>query len=152
MFEDILLKARPLFSAYLEKVGFILVDLRFYRNSEGSLILEVLSDRVEGGISLGECARLNVELGDIIEKNAPVPARYSLDVSSPGTDRPLFVSSDFRRVVGRKVRVFLKELYDGKIEHLGSVESVGEDAISLKTETKTIQIPLDKVNRAKQVV
>ncbi len=152
MFEDVLLKLRPFFSAHLEKQGFILVDMRFYRNNEGALILEVLADRSEGGVNLAECARFNIELGDIAEENASVSARYTLEVSSPGIDRPLVILPDFRRVIGRKVRVFLKEPYDGKIEYLGSVESVGADAILIKTENKTINIPLEKVNRAKQVV
>jgi ribosome maturation factor RimP len=152
MFEDVVLKLRPLFSAHLERLGFILVDIRFYRNNEGALILEALADRAEGGITLAECTRFNAELGGIAEENASIPARYTLEVSSPGTDRPLVILSDFRRVIGRKVRVFLKEPYDGKIEHLGSVEAVGAGAISIKTENKTIIIPLEKVNRAKQVV
>lgn len=152
MFEDCLLKLSPLFSAHLERLGFVLVDIRFYRNNEGALILEALADRAEGGITLDECARFNAELGDIAEENASIQAKYILEVSSPGTDRPLVTLPDFRRVIGRKVRIFLKEPYDGKIEHLGSVESAGADAISIKTETKIIKIPLEKVNRAKQVI
>lgn len=152
MFEDCLLKLRPLFSAHLERLGFVLVDIRFYRNNEGALILEALADRAEGGITLDECTRFNVELGDIAEENVSISARYVLEVSSPGIDRPLVTLSDFRRVIGRKVRVFLKEPTDGKIEHLGNVESAGTDAILIKTENKTIVIPLEKVNRAKQVV
>ncbi|MFH0941371.1 MAG: hypothetical protein V1840_05910, partial [Candidatus Omnitrophota bacterium] len=105
-----------------------------------------------GGINLAECARFNAELGAIAEDNASISARYTLEVSSPGTDRPLVTVADFKRVIGRKVRVFLKEPFDSKIEHLGSVESVGADAISIKTENKTIKIPLEKVNRAKQVI
>lgn len=152
MFEDVLLKLRPLFSAHLERGGFVLVDMRFYRNNEGALILEVLADRAQGGINLAECARFNIELGDIAEENSDMSARYTLEVSSPGIDRPLMILSDFRRVIGRKVRVFLREPFDGKIEYLGSVESVGEGVILIKTENKTINIPLEKVNRAKQVV
>ncbi|MFH0940573.1 MAG: hypothetical protein V1840_01810 [Candidatus Omnitrophota bacterium] len=152
MFEDCLLKLRPLFSAHLERLGFVLVDIRFYRNNEGALILEALADRAEGGINLAECARFNAELGAIAEDNASISTRYTLEVSSPGIDRPLVAVADFKRVIGRKVRAFLKEPYDGKIEHLGSVESVGTDTIAIKTEDKTIMIPLEKVNRAKQVI
>ena len=152
MFEDVLLKLRPFFSAHLERSGFVLVDMRFYRNNEGALILEVLADRAQGGINLTECARFNAELGEIAEENASISARYVLEVSSPGIDRPLVTLADFRRVIGREVRVFLKGSFDGKIEYLGSVESVGTDAGSIKTENKIIMIPLEKVNRAKQVI
>lgn len=152
MFEDCLVKMRPFFNAHLERSGFILVDIRFYRNNEGALILEVLADRAEGGITLDECTRFNAELGGIADENVSISARYVLEVSSPGIDRPLVIVSDFRRVIGRKVRVFLKEPIDGKIEYLGNVESVGTGAILIKIENKTIEIPLEKVNRAKQVV
>ncbi len=152
MREDLLLKIKPLFEEHLGRTGYCLVDLRFYKNQLGALILEVLADRTEGGITLDECTVLNRELGGLLEKNGLEETRYTLDVSSPGLDRPLFVRADFRRVIGREIRVFLKEEVEGKIEHAGALVSAGDDGIELETTQKTIVIPYDKVNRAKQVI
>ena len=149
--EEIVLKIKPLFSDYLEKGGFVLVDLRFFK-ARGELIFEVLIDRSEGGITLDECTRLNRELGNVLDASGYIQESYALDVSSPGLDRPLVTLSDFRRVLGKEVRIFLKEPVEEKIEYQGIIESVGEDKMAVKTETKTIEIPCEKVNRAKQVI
>jgi ribosome maturation factor RimP len=153
MREDILLKVKPEFEANLARSGYILVDLRFYKNQIGALILEILVDRAEGGITLDECTALNRELSAILENdNAPLDFRYTMDVSSPGLDRPLKTAADFRRTQGRDMMVFLNVALEGKVELRGILESVTDEEIHIKTNQKSIAIPLDKVNRAKQVI
>jgi len=152
MREDILLNIKPEFEAHLVRGGYVLVDLRFYKNQLGSLILEVLADRAEGGIRLDECTALNRELSAFLDSNNAVDFRYTMDVSSPGLDRPLKTAADFRRTVGRPLRIFLNEPWEGRIEMEGSVESVTDQEIHIKTNQRSIVIPLDKVNRAKQVI
>lgn len=149
--EDIALKLKPLLSSHLEKSGYVLEDLRFYR-ARGELIFEILVDRVEGGISLDECGRFNRELRDMIEQSGILLEPYMLDVSSPGLDRPLVTAHDFKRAMGREVRIFLREAVEDKIEYMGHIESVSENKIVIKTKEKTVEIPLDKVNKAKQVI
>ncbi len=150
--EDTISILKPLMASCLEKGGFVLVDLRLYKDSQRRLILEVLADRTEGGITLDECATLNREMGEIIDKTASLPEDYTLEVSSPGLDRPLVTTGDFRRAIGRDIRVFLKEPLQGRLEHRGVVESVQETDIVIKTETTSVHIPLDKLNKAKQVI
>ena len=87
-----------------------------------------------------------------MERSGYLRQSYTLGVSSPGLDRPLVTFSDFRRVIGRQVRLFLREPVAEKIEHCGTIESVAGEQIILKTDTNTIGIPLDKVNKAKQVI
>ncbi len=152
MREDILLKIKPHLIQHLEKNGFVLVDMRFYKNKEGQVTLEILADRASGGITLDECTRLNRELGDVIEATGYVLWPYLLDISSPGVDRPLVTAADFRRALGKDLRVFLKEMVAGKIEYRGILESCGEESIMVKEGTTTIEIPLNKVNKAKQVI
>ena len=127
------------------------MDIRFYK-AQGELMLEVLADRDEGGITLDECARLNRELGDVLEGAGYIQESYTLDVSSPGLDRPLATMSDFKRVLGKKVRVFLKEPVEEEIERVGSIESAAEDKIVINTGAKTVEIPYEKINKAKQVI
>jgi ribosome maturation factor RimP len=152
MQEEILLKNKPVLEATLEKLGFCLVDMRIYKNHFGQCILEVLADRIEGGITLDECSRLNKELGSMLEQEGGLNERYTLDISSPGMDRPLMTLADFRRVCGRELRLFLKEKYDGKIEIQGTLESVSDNQMIVKTKDTTIQVSLDKINKAKQVI
>lgn len=149
---DIVAGARPFFERHLEKEGFVLVDTRFYRGERGECVFEVLADRAEGGITLDECARLNHELGRILDEKYGVGAPYILEVSSPGADRPLMTASDFRRNVGRVARFFLKDPWEGRSEYCGAIEGVEASAVSINEQGRSIQIPLEKINKAKQVI
>ncbi|MGE5279253.1 MAG: ribosome maturation factor RimP [Deltaproteobacteria bacterium] len=149
---DTLLKIKAAVGPHLEQAGYVLVDLRLYRNQGGEQVLEVLADRPEGGITLGECAALSREIGVILERDGVATGRYLLDVSSPGMDRPLAGQADFRRVRGRRIRVFLSAAVAEKIEHCGVLEEAGPEAIRLALEDRTIDITYDKINKAKQVV
>ena len=150
--QEILLKIKSLLTPPLEREGFVLVDLRFYKRQGGESVLEVLADRAEDGITLDECSRLNRELGTLLDLSGLLAGPYTLEVSSPGLDRPLFTRADFKRSRGRELRLFLKEVVAEKIEHQGICESVGENSFFLKTIDKTIEIPFEKVNKAKRVI
>lgn len=156
MNHGILLRIKPLFEEHLKGAGYALVDMRFYRRQGGEAVLEVLADRDEGGISLDECAGLNRELGDILEKESVFAQPYVLEVSSPGLDRPLATAGDFRRVRGRQARFFLKDLVEGKLEHCGTVEDISDDTVTIRVTDKTgdraITISLANINKAKQAV
>jgi len=150
---ELILRIKPLFEAHLEKAGYVLVDIRFYRAQGGALILEVLTDRREGGITLDECAALSRELSGILEEHGLLAERFTLDVSSPGLDRPLVVAGDFLRAKGRKVRVFLREPVEGRTEYEGVVADVTEGEVVLATSLQTtMTLPYMKVHKAKQVI
>lgn len=150
--QNILLEIGPLLEGHLEKSGYVLVDMRLFRDSQHQWVLEVLADRAEGGITLDECVRLNRELGDVVEASGLLQHSFVLDISSPGMDRPLVTKADFKRNIGRAVRVFLREPVEEKIEYCGEIEAVKDEGIILNTGKKTVQVPLDKINKAKQVI
>lgn len=152
MRDELLAKIRPLCVTYLERGGYVLVDMRFYRAQGGALILEILADRARGGIRLDECVVLNRELGDLLEENNLVADHYTLEVSSPGLDRPLASLQDFIRNQGKEIRVFLKQPVEDKVEYQGVIAAVTAEGLTLTTKTRTIVLPFDKVNRAKQVI
>ena len=126
--------------------------MRFYRAEGGALILEILADRAEGGIRLDECAVLNRELGALLEEKDLVADRYTLEVSSPGLDRPLVTPQDFGRKKGKEVRIFLRQPVGDRIEYQGLIAAVAADGLTLITKTGSIYLPFDKVNKAKQVI
>ncbi|HAJ56705.1 MAG TPA: hypothetical protein DCL35_02920 [Candidatus Omnitrophica bacterium] len=150
--QEALLKIKPLLEKHLEMGGFVLVDLRFYKDKQNQIVLEVLVDRAEGGITLDECIRINRELGVMIELSGLAGQNYVFDVSSPGLDRPLSTEADFRRNIGHKVRVFLKEALEGSIEYCGDIAGVQEAGVMLNIGKKTVLVPLGLINKAKQVI
>ena len=136
---------------YLSSRNLILVDL-IYRHEGMDLFLRILTDWPEGGISIDECARINRELSDILDENDALQLRYILEVSSPGLDRPLKQKNDFLRCVNKKVRIFLKESVDGIWELAGIISKVEDEYIYIDIAKETKQIPLNKINRGKQII
>lgn len=136
---------------FLLAQGLDLVDL-ILRYEGGDLVLRILTDKPEGGISLGECANLNIQISQILYEKDILKERYILEVSSPGLDRPLKTKTDFRRCLNRRARFFLKEPINGKLELEGIINRVEEDSVYVDLGGEAVEIPLSKIAKAKQVL
>lgn len=135
---------------YLKIQGLDLIDL-IYRYEGRDLILRILVDKPQSGITLEECAQLNKQISNILDEKDILQTRYVLEVSSSGLDRWLKTKSDFSRCINRKVRFFLNEAISGKMEWEGIINKVENDAVCVDTDDKIIEIPLLKIIKAKQV-
>ena len=136
----------PLFT----QKGYDLVDLVIRRES-GRMILRILTDRPTGGITLDECAELNSKIGEILDEADLIQENFALEVSSPGLDRPLKTEKDFCRKIEKNVRVFLSEPIKEKMEFAGKLIKVTEGAIILLVNSYEVVIPIDKINKAKEI-
>jgi len=129
--------------------GLVLVDI-ILRQNGSELLLGLLADRPQGGISLGECALLNRLVRQALdEKN--IFGEYSLEVSSPGLDRPLKTKEDFTRCLNKQAVFFLNDLINGKCEWKGVINRVNETAVFIEQAGEVLEIPLIKINKAKLV-
>jgi ribosome maturation factor RimP len=144
-------KIREVMDEFLKNSGYELVDF-FYKYETKKLVLRILTDRTQGGITLDECADLNNRIGDLIEKQNLIKESYVLEVSSPGLDRPLKESQDFKRCIDKKIAVFTSQYVDGKMQHSGIIKGVNDNFLNLEVEDKELQIPLDKITKAKQLI
>jgi ribosome maturation factor RimP len=135
-------------NAVLQDSGAQLIELGLVRAS-GQTIVRLLVDKLEGGINLDECAMINRRLGDILEAENTIPERFLLEVSSPGLDRPLKTKNDFSRNLNKKVKFFLHEAVNGKIEWDGVIISVSESTVDVDIEGKRVELALSKINKAK---
>ncbi|MFH1269428.1 MAG: hypothetical protein ABIH75_00025 [Candidatus Omnitrophota bacterium] len=142
---------RDIIGDYLKIQGIDLIDL-ILRHQGSDLILSILADRPEGGITLDECARLNHIINSLLDERGILQTRYILEVASPGLDRPLKERNDFLRCVNRRARFFLNEPVNGKIELEGLINKAEGDSVYIEHDNGTIEIPLAKINRAKQVI
>ena len=146
--QEISLLVKDLFAAQ----GFVLVDFIFSRVGSG-LLLGLFVDKSEGNISLGECSLLNRSIRQILdEKNLFSGDQYTLEVSSPGLDRPLKTKEDFMRCLNKQAVFFLNDLVDGKCEWNGLIGRVNETAVFIDRAGEALEIPLIKINKAKLIV
>jgi len=139
----------------VEEDGLEIVDIKFFEGGPAS-VLRIYVDKA-GGVTVDQCANLSRRIGDFLEIEDLIPSRYTLEVSSPGLDRPLFSGADFKRKIGERVKVFLQEEVGGKMELVGKIKNLeGENlflliespASGLDEEAEEI-IPLKKVAKAK---
>lgn len=136
----------------LDPLGFELIELKSVNTGNG-LILRLLIDRVEGGITLNDCAQLNRDIGRLIEEKNIISTRYNLEVSSPGLDRFLSAPGDFKRNLEKTIHIFLEEKQYDKLELEGKLVKLDDSGIFIKnSKNDELFIPFKKINRAKQVI
>ena len=130
----------------LRERGLELVDVELAPGGRGQ-VLRVIADR-EGGIDLEELSRLSRELSVLLDVSEPIPGRYTLEVSSPGINRPLTRPEHFVRFVGQKVRVRAGEPIGGQRNFVGRLASVTAGGINLLLEGSEVHIPFAAIERA----
>jgi ribosome maturation factor RimP len=102
---------------------------------------------IAGGISLEDCRRLSLEIGQVFDAEDLLSASYVLEVSSPGLDRPLYTARDFQRQCQRMVTVFLNSSLMGQTQHRGRVAAVTESYLVLHVPPDTpLTIPLRQID------
>ncbi len=130
--------------------GLELVELEF-TGKLPHLVLRVYVDKA-GGVDVEECARLSRRLSDFLDTEDLIERSYTLEVSSPGLDRPLISLGDFRRKTGEKVRLYLKTNSDKFTEVIGEIAGVEEEEIKIKIQDKVETIPLRKIEKGKIII
>ena len=144
--EELVAKIEKGIKPLADEAGLEIVETRLL-GSGGSSILRVFVDRPEG-VSVGECARLSRRISDFLDSEDIFLHRYTLEVSSPGLDRPLTSKADFNRKKGERIRLFLKDGEENQKETTGVIDSVENENLILETEGEKREIPLEKIEKA----
>lgn len=144
-------RIEEIISPFLSEMSLELIDLSTRRQNR-DLVIEVLVDRIGGGITVDECSRLNRKIIDFMEEKELLAEGFNLEVSSPGLDRPLLTIKDFMRVVSRPVRFFLSEPVGDRIEYAGTIERTEGENIIVKAESGEVVIPVVKVRKGLQII
>lgn len=131
------------------------VDEVIVRGARGSRVVRVVVDRPEGGIDIDTCALLSRTLGASLDERDLIGGKYTLEVTSPGADRPLRQPRDFRRNLGRTVRI--AHAADGPErpptgEITGVVRSVDDTVVTLEVDGQDMAVPLREVAHGKVVL
>jgi ribosome maturation factor RimP len=93
------------------------------------------------GVDLALCERVTNQLRDLLQD-------YALEVSSPGTDRPLAKPEHFRRYIGRRVRVRTRDPIDGAKSFSGELVEAADDAVSVAAEAGIVRIPFADIHKS----
>jgi ribosome maturation factor RimP len=139
--EQIKLLLQPIF----EQRRILLVDIEL-RGHSNNQVLSIFAD-TEEGITMQQITDITREIEDTLEMEDPIKGKYRLDVSSPGIDRPLREIWQYRKNLGRKLKVNFKQMEKIK-DVTGILHEVGEDNIILKINNEELNIPISHINKA----
>ena len=103
----------------------------------------------EGGIGFDELSSAQVWINELMDRLDPFPGAYTLEVSSPGIDRPLRTLEHFQRFAGEQVRITLAAPYEGRSKWTGTLQGVEGEAVVVTTEDGiTATIPHANIKKA----
>jgi ribosome maturation factor RimP len=134
----------------VQTAGMELVDVTFRREGGGK-ILRVTIDR-EGGVDLAAISEVSHKVSRRLDAEGFDPGGpYSLEVSSPGLERPLRRPEDFTKRIGQKVKVKTTEPVDGAFVHVGTLVAAGDDGVTVATEAGERQVAHGNIAAARTV-
>jgi ribosome maturation factor RimP len=151
---DVVERVRAIAAGVATANGLEIWDVQYRREAPG-MVLRVQIDRpgpaitAEECVSVDDCARVSRDLSAILDVEDVIPAAYTLEVSSPGLDRPLRNADDYRRFAGRYAKLVVKPAVDGQGFFRGRLGGVdGADVIVNGDDGKPHRVPLDFITRA----
>ena len=131
----------------LQEMDLELVDVLYRRESSG-WVLRLVIDKEEG-VTLENCTAVSREVSHLLDIEDIIEQAYSLEVSSPGLDRPLKSISDFQRFAGRKAKVTTKELIEGNQVFIGRINKVEDELIIMEVGQQELRIPFSEIAKAR---
>ena len=134
----------------IEDLGFELVRLRLQGGT--TPILQIMADKPEGGIEVDNCAEISTAVSATLDVEDPIEDNYTLEVSSPGIDRPLTRLKDFDAWQGYVAKVETHELIDGRRRFKGALAGTDQDEVLIEIEEGTIGLKFEWLSDAKLVL
>lgn len=133
----------------VEGLGYELVDVELSGGGHGALLRVYIDSR--GGINLADCERVSRQLSAVLDVEDPISGHYTLEVSSPGLDRPLVKRVDFERYAGSLVKVRLAQPLSGRRNFVGRLTGIEGDRVIVHVDGESYDLPYDEIEKARLV-
>ena len=137
---------RPL----IEGLGFELVRIRLMAGKKATL--QIMADRPDGGIEVDDCAEISSAVSAVLDVEDPIEGEYTLEVSSPGIDRPLTRLKDFDAWEGYDAKLETSELIDGRKRFRGILRGTEGDEVLIEIPEGVIGLKFDWLVEAKLIL
>jgi ribosome maturation factor RimP len=151
---DLLERVRAIADRVAGSYELEIFDVQFRRESSG-MVLRVRLDRPgpsavpEDSVSVDDCARVSRDLSAMLDVEDIVPTAYTLEVSSPGLDRPLRHLKDYRRFEGRRAKLVMREAVDGQTFFKGVLGGVEDTDVLIEGDDgRRHRVPYGIITRA----
>jgi ribosome maturation factor RimP len=142
-------KLTELLRPAVDETGKTLLGIEYISAGNNS-ILRLFIDH-DNGIDVDDCAEVSRQVGAILDVEDPISSEYSLEVSSPGVDRPLFEIKHFETVIGETVNVKLSIPLNGRRKFKGQLVAINNNNIIIEVDSIDYELPLGNVDKANLV-
>lgn len=140
-------KLEALLAPLVEDLGYEFVGIEYQSNPKNRLI-RLYIDRPEVGIGVDDCERVSHEVSALLDVEDPVSGQYTLEVSSPGIERPLFTGAHFARFVGEVARVMMAVPVEGRRKFKGPIVSADDEQVVLEVDGERHTLTVADIQRA----
>ncbi|MEA1649683.1 ribosome maturation factor RimP [Nitrospirillum sp. BR 11164] len=135
----------------VEAMGYDLVRVSLTGNARPTL--QIMAERVDGAaMTVDDCAEISRAVSALLDVEDPIDVAYTLEVSSPGIDRPLTRPKDFERFAGFEVRVETSQPVDDRRRFIGMLKGIEDGKVLVEMPTGPAAVPFDLILRAKLVM
>jgi ribosome maturation factor RimP len=140
---------RDRLAAVAVAMGYEFVGFEWHKQS-GSSVLRIYIDK-ETGVTMDDCAKMSRQASAMLDVEDPIQGRYTLEVSSPGLNRPLFELAHYQKFIGSNVRVRVHAPLGDRRNFVGVLLRVEEENICLLVDTQEIVLPFSNIDKAKVI-
>jgi ribosome maturation factor RimP len=137
-------------------LGYSLVRVKV--TQENGCTLQIMAEDAQGRFTIADCERLSKDVSPVLDVEDPIDREYSLEVSSPGIDRPLVRARDFARHLGDEVKIELSDMLEGRRRFRGHIVAADADSVTIRLpdaprgEEPDHRLPLEMLADAKLVM
>jgi ribosome maturation factor RimP len=137
---------QALLAPVVEALGYECWGLEFLSQGRHSL-LRVYIDKADG-ILIEDCETVSRQVSGVLDVEDPISGEYTLEVSSPGMDRPLFTLEQFARYVGEQVKIKLRVPFERRRNFQGVLRGVEEQDVVVLVDDHEYLLPIDSIDKA----
>nr|WP_218572773.1 ribosome maturation factor RimP [Pseudomonas sp. R-28-1W-6] len=137
---------QALLAPVVESLGYECWGVEFLSQGRHSL-LRVYIDQPDG-VLVEDCEKVSRQISGVLDVEDPIASEYTLEVSSPGMDRPLFTLEQFAKHVGEQVKIKLRSPFDGRRNFQGLLRGVEEQDVVVLVDDHEYLLPIDLIDKA----
>jgi len=143
---SIIQRVTSLAKPVIDGAGIELVEIEL-TGRYGNYILRILIEK-PGGVTIDDCVAVNRELSCLLDVDDPIPSRYTLEVSSPGLDRPFKTERDYERALGKWIKVSYANGHGKPVTCLGRLSGIEDGLVEIDRGEECQRIPISTILKA----
>ena len=141
---------KDILTQQIEGMGYEFVGCELQKQSSHGSLLRIFIDK-EKGVTIDDCSKVSRQVSAVLDVEDPIQGPYTLEVSSPGLDRPLFEIAHYQKFIGSKVKVRSLMPINDRRNFVGILLRVEKDNIILEVDNDEIMLPFANIEKAKLI-